>query len=110
MKTIAKAVAGTLLAAGAVMAPLSMEASAAPAAVHATAVAPSFHPGNHHGYGSRHFDEWRRGCDDDRYDRNDRYGRFDRWRHRNHCRYDRWDNWGQYRYGNHHRGSNWDCD
>ncbi|MGQ4420581.1 hypothetical protein ACN6LA_000716 [Streptomyces sp. SAS_269] len=107
MKTIAKAVAGTLLAAGAVMAPLSMEASAAPAAVHATAVAPSFHPGNHHAYGYRQFDDWRRGCDDDRYDR---YDRFDRWHHRNHCRYDRWDNWGQYRYGNHHRGSNWDCD
>ncbi|MEU1711174.1 hypothetical protein ABZ478_38905 [Streptomyces sp. NPDC005706] len=109
MKTIVKAVAGTLLAAGAVMAPLSMEASAAPAAAHA-AVAPSFHPGNHHGYGSRHFDEWRRGCDDDRYDRYGRFDRSDRWRHHNHCRYDRWDNWGQYRYGNHHRGSNWDCD
>ncbi|MER6038439.1 hypothetical protein ABT133_31775 [Streptomyces sp. NPDC001835] len=84
-----------------------MEASAAPAAVHATAVAPSFHPGNHHGYGSRHFDEWRRGCDDDRYGR---FDRSDRWRHRNHCRYDRWDNWGQYRWGNHYRGSYWDCD
>ncbi|MFF0838172.1 MULTISPECIES: hypothetical protein [unclassified Streptomyces] len=111
MKTIAKAVAGTLLAAGAVMAPLSMEAAAAPAAVHTTAVAPSFHPGNHHAYGYRDLGDWRRGCDDDRYDR---------WRHRNHCRGDRddrWDGWGRwdrwdrfYRYGNHHRASDWDCD
>ncbi|WP_250405575.1 hypothetical protein [Streptomyces cellostaticus] len=100
MKTIAKAVAGTLLAAGAVMAPLSVEAAAAPA-THATAVAPSFHPGNHHAYGFRQVDDWWRYCDD---------GRFDRWRHRNHCRDGRYYSWNPYRYGNHHRFSYWDCD
>jgi hypothetical protein len=98
---IAKAVAGTLLAAGAVMVPLSMEASAAPAAVSAAAVAPSFHSGNHHAYGYHHDRGWRRYCDDDRYDR---------WRHRGHCRDDRYYGWDQYRYGYHHRVSYWDCD
>ncbi|MER6978041.1 hypothetical protein [Streptomyces carpinensis] len=100
MKTIAKAVAGTLLAAGAVMAPLSVEASAAPAAVSVTAVAPSFHhPGSHYGY--RHSGDWRRYCDDDRYDG---------WRHRNHCgdygRY-RYYSWDQYRYSNYDRDCYW---
>ncbi|MEV7687211.1 hypothetical protein ACFW1F_21780 [Streptomyces bungoensis] len=105
MKTIAKAVVGTLLAAGAVMAPLSMEASAAPAAALHTAVAPSFHPGDHHAYGYRHFGDWRRYCDDDRYDR---YGR---WHHRNHCRDDdRYYDWDGYRRGYHSRVSYWDCD
>ncbi|MEU2051787.1 hypothetical protein [Streptomyces bungoensis] len=99
-----------------------MEASAAPAAALQTAVAPSFQPGNHHAYGYRHFDDWRRYCDDDRYGRwghrnhcdgwgrycdDDRYGR---WGHRNHCRDDRNYGWDQYRYGYHHRVSYWDCD
>ncbi|MCC5476485.1 hypothetical protein ACFV2N_08075 [Streptomyces sp. NPDC059680] len=101
MKIIAKAVAGTLLAAAAVMAPLSMEAAAAPAAASVTAVAPSFHPGHHHAYGYRHAGDWRRDCDDDRYDR---------WRHRNHCHDDDYYGWDWCRYGNHHRAPYWDRD
>lgn len=102
MKTIAKAVAGTLLAAGAVMVPLSVEAAAAPAAVSVTAVAPSFHAGSHHAYGYRHAGDWRRYRDDDRYDR------YDRWGYRNHCRDGRYYGWDRYWYRNHHGAFYWD--
>ncbi|WP_330343183.1 hypothetical protein [Streptomyces sp. NBC_00557] len=100
MKTFAKAAAGTLLAVGAVMAPLSTEAAAAPADS-VTSVTPSSHWGDHPAYGYRHAGDWRRYCDEDRYDR---------WRHRDHCRDDRYYGWFRFGYGrHHHRVFYWDC-
>lgn len=112
MKTIAKAVAGALLAAGAVMAPLSVEAAAAPmtASASVTAVTPSLHRGmlshpRSHGISAyRHTGELRRHCHNDRNDHR---------RHSNHkqCRTDvryRYAGWDHFRYSN-HRILDWDC-
>lgn len=113
MKTIAKAAVGALLAAGAVMAPLSMEAAAAPLPT-VKAVAPAVHPGlrtyapGHRAYTFHHTGELRRHCYNDR---------DDYWRHsyRNHCRTYNWDrdryrygDWDWDRYGNHRTYR--DCD